>query len=684
MVDDVTYSAATLPQGISSEAAVPRNSKGADAPTRASDDYNSTTYSNYLFGRAGQNDHPLWSDSTKGRIAIRLISRGIFGSMAFAWGSATSREALKGYEPGTWRAEGESLASAISNKPLQAIAKGIDSSLGRVIGKTARIMASGGPEEKALWEKEATRFRSKGYFHGTQVGHESGRSLGAEMVDVTFNFAAASVADATVRNIAQGIDPHNKKKWLVDENGQPATHGRFVFSEWAKSVGAASWRVFSKNQGEDWFAALPYVYQMKWQRQAIANHSPNFKLSADNHLHGASYLVNKQGEVVGDLMKAGATDLHMRFVGYNWYTLMYRETYDMIGYQLGQWKKNHYQLHVPEIGNPLTATVGALGSAGRYVMKSFIKSNIYMQPAMLFFWPMRVAQTRPNAGAIVVDSDPRDNAFVMKRSMRADIEEIASKNGIGGSYEEMRNRIVPEMPKSYGPKEYSFGYQTAGSAIRAKVGQGGELWAGNHNITHSELGRAIGPFDPQLQKNTFSKILNPLGKLSWETGKGLNKVFNPNNRTGRSEFLHSAGNAFWSYTPYMAAKAEFAYRVDERPNGHTLGAMDKAIYRFIDNAFTFNLKGMGQAAGDIAYHATRTKEKLSGREGGNDVEAPISSTEPTSVVQVKSIEKQDSRPHDPVQLSANDNPANDNSERRWSETVGKSSERHVALSTVSH
>lgn len=689
MVEKTTYPTLNQPEGLSEGAAVKALPAKAGGPVRVEDNgnYTPTTYSNYLFGRAGQNDHPLWSDSTKGRIAIRMVSRGIFGSLAFAWGSIASKKALQHYEPGNWREADESLVRAVYSKPLKALAQGIDSTLGRAIQKTAKVLAPAGQEE--LWANEATRFRSKAYYHQTTTGHDTGRSLGAEMVDVTFNFAAASVADATVRNIAQGIDPHNKKKWLVDENGQPATHGRFVFSEWAKAVGGASWRIFSKNQGEDWAAALPYVYQMKWQRQAIANHSPNFKLSADNHLHGASLLVNKQGEVVGDLMKAGALDLHMRFVGYNWYTLMYRETYDMIGYQLGQWKKNHYQLGLPEIGNPITAATNAVGSAGRYVMKSFIKSNIYMQPAMFFFWPMRVAQSRPGAGAIVVDSNPQENAFVTKHSMTADIKKLAAENGITGTYQQKLDKIVPVMHASYhknGVPEYEYRYQTAGSGIKARIGTDKELWAGNTRISpHSDLGRAKTPFDAHLQKTTFSKVLNPLGKLSWHTGNRLNKVFNPSNSAGRAELLSSAGNAFWSYTPYMAAKAEFAYRVDERPNGHTLGAMDKAIYRFIDNAFTFNIKGMGQAVGDIAYHAVRTKEHLSGREGGNDVEAPISSTEPTSVVQVKTVQKQQTATPLPPALAANDNGANDNGERSWADAVGKSAERMPqALSTALH
>lgn len=666
-------------------AAAPRS--GAPVASRANgstNDSTATTYSNYLFGQAGENDRPLLSDTTKGRIFIRLLSRGIFGAIAFAWGTRVADAQLKHYEPETWTFN--------SAKPLQTLAKGFDATFGRAIQGVARAFA---PEnQKDLWAYESTRFRSKAYFHGFQpnqhgiggAGLNTGRTLGAEMVGVTFNFAMASIADSTVRNIIQAIDPNNKKAWVLDKNGNASGKWwsqdvHYDYGKWMKAVGNASWRILSKNQGEDWAAALPYVYQMKWQRQWIANHFPNFKLSADNSWNGASYLVNNQGDVVGDLKAAGTIDLWTRFVGYNWYTLMYREAYDMVAYKFGQWKKDG--ITMPHLGNPVEATVHALGSGSRYVLKSFLKANLYMQPAMAFFAPMRVAQSAWRAGSIGIDVPVGTNAIMTRNSMSADLNALGlAANGTAP---------VPQMERSYWKNrdaqgnlipELEYRYATAGKTSR--LGMDHTMWLGNHQLPlNSEIGRATSPFDSSLQKSTFSKIINPLGKFSYKAGSFFNGIFNgralsdterltmtvkqiedwERKSASNQEFIRNTVDAATSYTPYMIAKAEFAYRVDERPSGHELGEMDKSLYHFIDSIFSFDVKGVCKSIGNIGYHALRTKEHLSGREGGRT--APVTMS-PTTRVQSSSI--QHALPAEQKKAANSEDPGNnDNTVESWAE-----------------
>jgi hypothetical protein len=279
---------------------------------------------------------------------------------------------------------------------------------------------------------------------------------------------------------------------------------------------------------------------------------------------------------------------------------------------------------------------------------------------MLFFWPMRVAQTGYKAGVINVDAKSGENAIISTEAFSHDLAGMAQKNG------KPAGKIVSLMDRSYwknGEKEYSYLYQTTGKA--SMVGSGKPMFAGDHNLAGSEIAAARSAYDSSLQKSTFSKIINPLGRFSYFSGdkaNGLMQKIRPlagEAGARREAFIHNTVNASYSYTPYMIAKAEFALRVDERPSGHELGEMDKSIYRFIDSVFTFRPKDACKAIGDIAYHAVRTKEHLSGREGG----APVPET-PASKVAGATVTHSKAMPPIP----ANDHGANDN-EQGWAGAV---------------
>lgn len=650
---------------------------------------NSTSYSNYLFGNSGQSDKPLWSDTTMGRAWIRLISRGIVGAAAFTIGQRYARHSMLDYEFTPWKE-----FSAKKDRPwLHYVAYGFDSTFGKAFQGLARMAA---PEHlKEEWAHEVVHFRHKGYYY-RQPGHEVGRSFGHEVVGVTFDFAMASIGDATARNVIQAIDPNNVKPWYVDENGKPKKGGHFSLPEWGKAVGRATWRILSKNQGEDWVAAIPYVFQMKWQRQWLANRKPGFKISADNGWFGSSYAVDDQGRIVDDYNMSGAVDLHMRFVGYNWYTLMFREAYDSVANHFKQWKDSGYHISLPKVDNPIMDVADSVGSTARYVLKSFIKANIYMNPAVVPFWFMRVPQTKWKAGVLHFDPNhPEHNAIGARQA----------------------GHILTRPDRYTGETRFVYdtaagrSMQGAGHFVNAHHMAPDQLHfngvAGQPTLSISNPLKGRNPYDlknlphgPDYKPNWLNRSMNFMGGLSFKAGTAATKLSNKLPEGGFKDFLAGKNllgkepgyHADWeremfmrnfvdaslSYTPYMWAKAETALRVDERPNNAEMGDMDKAINNLIDNTFSFKVKGTFEALGDIWYRAIHMNTHVKSREG--DKPASGSPVKPSNTIDSKTIAYAKSA-HDPVHLNAaNENDAsmrpvpkaaneNDADEKRWAESV---------------
>lgn len=545
-------------------------------------------YEEYLFGRATYAEgsrNQTWSDSTQGRMAIRLISRGVFGAAAFVWGGKVADKQLRNYQPETVKFSLET----IKTKPLQLIAKTLDTVYGGAIKAGVRMLAPAGKKE--IIANRAVRFRQKAYYHDAP-GHEAGRSLGAEMVAVTFDFACASTADATARSVIQLFDPNIQKPWMKD--------GHFDGAQALKSFGSTAWRIFSKNQGEDWAAAFPYVFQMKWQRNAISKYAPGFKLASDMQVNGASYILGKDGQIKGDYQKWGALDLQARFMGYNWYTLMYREAYDAIGDTFTRWRNEGIHFSMPENLNPITAVASGLAHGARYVAKSAVKSALYMAPSVPFFWVFRTPQSKWRAPLIY---DPNElpgvqNAYVHRNPVD----------------------MKPEFTPTYGAHEF----KVSTSPSQSRVWQGGTHTNGGNIVREGYFGGAINggdsvarPITPmggdeafrwKNQKTLAAKTLNPFGWLSYKTGSVGVRAMDAlaAKRPGlagklgatafdREDNLRRFVDASYSYTPYMIAKAEFGLRVDDRAAGGELGEMDKAIYKGIDGFVTLNFGEVGDA-----------------------------------------------------------------------------------------
>lgn len=570
-------------------------------------------YEEYLFGRAVYAEggkKQTWSDTMQGRSSIRLLSRGIFGAAAFTWGGRVSARQLQNYDVGAFKYS----FSAIKQTPLQAVAKTLDTILGTPIHAAAKKIAQASghtAREAESIANRTVRFRQKAYYH-SEPGKAAGRSLGAEMVAITFDFASASTADATMRNVVQLFDPNIEKPW--NENGQ------FSAKALAKNTAEGAWRVFSKNQGEDWAAALPYIFQMKLQRQAIARFAPGFKLTSDMAVNGASMVINKQGKIIGDFQKAGILDLQMRFMGYNWYTLMYREMYDNIGHSFTKWKEDGFKVAAPNLFELPVNIVENAAKATRYVAKSAIKSGLYMLPSVPFFWVFRVPQTKWRAPLIMdteaLSGDKVQNAFVMRENIKFD-EHVRRWPAYGDALE-INAKTAPDDKRVW-----QGGIHTNSSE---KITQG---YICGEKLAIEEMG-GDAPFKFKNQKTLAAKLLNPFGWISYKLGSGLvgagdalaknngnviSRIL-PKNARDREVLLRSFTDASLSYTPYMIAKSEFALRMDDRGAKRELGNMDKAIYQVIDSATTFDMEGLQDATRKIGtqflkgFSSEKTEESV--------------------------------------------------------------------------
>lgn len=637
------------------------------------------SYQSHLFGGAGTYDKPAWSDSTGGRAAIQIISRGLVGAAMFTIGGRISRQHLATYN------EHEFSFAEANEKPLQYIAKGFDVVFGKPIAAMARTFTStkGLNAAEALAKKEAVawnavHFRPKAYYHvepgklSPVGGAMNGRSLGAEMVSVSFDFAMMSTGAATTRNLIQMIDPHIRKTWMVNDNGEMAKRGEashFDLSKFLKSQRQTAWRVISKNQGEDWAVALPYVYQMRMQRKMLGKmfkkDYPGVKIGLDNQMNGAVFKVNNAGQIVGDHHIPGALDLHLRFVGYNVYTLMFREGYDKLYNSFKEWKENGYALkpHWPQHLDPILGVKNSV----RYVAKSFIKANLYMNPAVVPFWLMRVPQSKWRGALIGTDIVRGENAIAHS------LDSIAGQTGKNLS--EIENLMV--KPTKAGKEVFNFNAMSnrvvPGKDVPEMMRLGSQILpnpTAHVNVYSKELYKH---YTPGAEK-TFSQMLNPIGKASYTLGglatqlsehfpnwlkKPLESVEGSKGKfsaAARENFMRNYVDAATAYVPYFFAKSELGLRVDDRPGTGEAGKMDKAIYKLIDNVCALNPSKTGAAVKEI-WRLSTTRDHISMRE--------TSPGQPSTVVQAHGRHTERA-PLTGTPVRAENTPPAD---KRWAETV---------------
>jgi hypothetical protein len=470
-----------------------------------------------------------WASTTQGRLMIRTFSRGIMGAAFYSVGGYVAAKGLQGYDKDN------------PNNPIQHLASFFDKFAGRPIEK--------------IFGENAVTFRPT-----LSTGP---RTLGEDVVDTTFNFAAATAGDAIGRNIMGMFDPNCESKWR-DENG------KFHFPKAVKSVMAATGRVFEA-QMADWFVSVPYVYQKRFQRNIIDKFSPGFGYDSDRALNGSSFKLNEAGEITGTYGLEGAIDLQARFTGYNIGTMIYYDAMDAakskIKSAMGK-DGDNIKLKVPVTpASMYNASKYGVNTAIRYIIKSTIKALFIMTPSVPSFWMMRVAQFKDKSMGIVVGKDAEGN-------------KTASPLLVEGADKFSTIRI-------HRPTTLS-----------------GELATFEDANGHT---RTIdnpfdGGFDPyKTTHGIFDTMVNPMARASFALTKKLNNItaktaetFNWSDKASDTAVDLSSRyvNGAMAYTPYIYTKNEFSERWNNAD-------MDSAIYRALDGVLNFSGKEIKAGFQDI-------------------------------------------------------------------------------------
>jgi hypothetical protein len=565
-----------------------------------------------------------WWQSRTGRISTRLFSRGVAGSFMYAIASIVAEQALRNYDPSKsvgdidqYGAAGTS-GNGFIHRFVRLLARAFDHTLGTAIHATVKGL-SGSEETAKNWItfRETARFGKEGHF---------GRSLGHEIVDVAFNFSAASIGDAMGRNFAQLIDPHKEISWLKG--------GKFDARKCLMAQGQALWKVMSYNQGEDWAVTPIYVYMMKAQRHLIDRlpGCQGFKYVFDQG-NSDAYRVNKEGQVTGTYYMQNMLDYQLRFTHYNVLTLMYREMYNSVGDQINRWTKTG-KIELPKapssVGEAATNLLKGVSDFVSYTARSFIKGHILMAFTVPFFWMIRIPQARhralavnPEMGPIMLSGDVTKKGIpvALKPDFRVDFQ---TDPGNGAPQRFTDGNVLTTYTPGAGaggdgiftPTQVKLPLQFhKENAPNPNLKNPFAVHDTQSNNAHSSMSW----FNPytmtpvmapghQLNNGIAQKFSNLIGKLSYDGSNqiadkllylrstavgnraltGYDDVANlPSsaadvNRTLKEATTYHVNSAI-AYTPYFAAKTEFAETWDKRET-------DDAIDRLVQGAVRLNGK----------------------------------------------------------------------------------------------
>lgn len=502
-----------------------------------------------------------WDSTPGGRGAIRLVSRGILGAAAFAWGSKYAGKgfAMAGYSPDNTlkeilerdfldpRVTKNKVIFPVLAKSLQVAAKSIDTLAGRPI----KFVASFFSEDPERW----VRFR---HTHNT-AEQIHGRSLGHEAVGLTFDFFCASVADAAGRDAIDALDPHVKHRWKDEKGFHPL--------EALKQTGKSLFQYITYNGGEDWAVAVPYAYFVRGQRAVINKFSPRFKYDSDRGLNGGSFKIDNEGNVIGNYNLEGMIDLQGRFTFYNTGTLMFRELYNNVENILTGKPTCLYgdPLKKDNTHHGFTDTIGDLA---KWTARSAVKGVITMSPAIPFFHFFRTPQSKYKGLFISQDID---NGGVLGYVGEDGREHLVHANELDRTNKYFRNNN-PEVKFA----QFNNGAWDEYAALK------------NHPL--SNKAQKFAPYGHVF--GAGDSFLNAIGKAQNNIRSKVNDMPNMIKLFGSKRVVDNYVNAAFAYTPYMAVKRETAIAWDN-------GKMDMAAERMIDGAAKLNWKEFKAGAGEV-------------------------------------------------------------------------------------
>ncbi len=492
-------------------------------------------------------------DSVAGRGVIRMFSRGVMGVAAFTLGGWWANKRMANYSH---------LKPSDALNEVEKIARFYDNAFGKPLKATVNFFGRDG-------ETFVNNFRPTAKYAGYDGKY--GRSLGHEVVLVTFDFASMSIGDFWGRKIAHTIDPKAERpEWKRED-------GSIDWVQATKTFGKNWWSAVSYSAGEDWAVAVPYCLTMRHLgTPAINKIIPGYKFDFDQNANGGAFRVDDKGRINGNFTAGGVLNIWERFTTYNIGTLMFREAYAWTGNNL----KNLWQHgKLP----PLVETVPghkhesfaetAVDGAKQFtnwLARSTVKAVMYMVPAVSFFWVTRVPQHKfrgpfihPEKGIMMYGNDKVLRATTLPN---------------------------PEHPNAF----FVDPNFTKDTPVYFSVSRE----------------PAINPFkDGFIQHNAktygiWDKLLNPVAKANDKVRNALRKpiggLLNKLGSTSGESFADTFINASIAYTPYFWAKSDWlAAKLD-------YGRMDAAVDRTLAGAATLNGGEFKEGLGEI-WNATWQK-----------------------------------------------------------------------------
>jgi hypothetical protein len=528
-----------------------------------------------------------WKDSVQGRGLIRLFSRGVMGTVAFALGGLYAGKKMANY----------SNTGEVENW-VQGIARFYDNVFGRTLKAGVNAIGYDG-------EKFVNNFRPNTFFPGYKG--KPGRSLGHEVVTVTFDFASMSIGDFWGRKIAHTIDPKGERpKWKRKD-------GSIDWKEGLKTFGKNWWTAVTYSAGEDWAVAVPYVLTMRHIGTPLIDKMvPGFRYDFDLNGNGGGLKINDQGRITGNFTTAGLINIWERFTTYNVGTLLFREAYRFSGNRIKHWWQTGEMptIVASDPDHPAHTGLEKITDGAKqftnWFARGVVKALVYMIPAVPFFWITRVPQHKFKGPLIHPEKGP---LMYMKEgkltAVRADT---------------MPSLLHPETrftDKNFNAKTpVYFNFEHPEPAVNP--------------FSH-------GPIEPNAKTwGPVDALLNPIAKAADKVRETLRKPIGTLFAigTGSTEGKKRAGTyimASMAYTPYFWAKSDWlADRLD-------YGRMDVAVDRTLAAAANLDVNEGKAGIGEMWQAIKRQPLKDPVREDYAQCREANDETPPDSNVEINNF-----------------------------------------------
>ncbi len=481
-------------------------------------------------------------DSVAGRGIIRMFSRGVLGTTAFALGGWYATRKMQNYN----------LTKPVENW-VEGIARTYDVTFGKGIKAAVNAFGKDG-------ERFVNNFRSEAKFAG--YGGKTGRTLGHEVVGVTFDFASMSIGDFWGRKFAHTIDPKAERPTWKREDGS------IDWADATKTFGKNWWTALTYSAGEDWAVAVPYVLSMHHVGTPAMNKMfPGFKHDYDRGGNGGGLLIDDHGKIKGNVTLPGVLNLWERFTTYNVGTLIFREAYAWAGHNIDHIRKHHEMPplveSVPGHKHESMAEVAIDGTKqfANWFARSVVKGVMYMIPAVPFFWITRVPQNK------------FQGAFIHPEK-----GSVMFGEGLGSV---LRANMHPDQIKPGTRLFYSVTGEAAPNPLAGGVINPNEKTWGLFDRLMNPIAKANDKVRGVLRK--------PVSKIYDATLKKTKTFEHMNTLDAADSFI----NASIAYTPYFWAKSDWlAAKLD-------YGRMDVAVDRALAGAATLNPSEFSAGVGEV-------------------------------------------------------------------------------------